>query len=57
MMGQICGILQNVLKETGDWQIYPFAAHDLIAQGRVQIDDRTVFIDGKEMPDYGYRLD
>jgi len=57
MMGNICGILQNVLKETGDWDIYPFAVHDLIAQGRVQIDDRTVSIDGRVMPDDGYRLD
>jgi len=57
IMGTICSSLQDVLKVTGDWKIYPFAVHDLIAQGRVQIADRTVYIDGKEMPEYGYRID
>ena len=57
MMGHVCSVLQNELKEKGDWQIYPFAVHDLIAKGRVHVDDRTVSIDGKEIPEYGYRLD
>ena len=57
IMGNICRNLQDVLKATGDWKIYPFAVHDLIAQGRVQIDNRTVYIDDREMPEYGYRLD
>jgi phosphoribosylglycinamide formyltransferase-1 len=57
IMGNICKNLQNALKVAGDWKIYPFAVHDLIAQGRVQIADRTVYIDGKEMPEYGYRID
>ena len=57
IMGNICSKLQDALKVAGDWKIYPFAVHDLIAQGRVQIADRTVYIDGKEMPEYGYRLD
>jgi hypothetical protein len=49
--------LQNELKIKGDWEIYPFAVHDLIAQGRVAVDRRTVYIDGKKIPEYGYRLD
>jgi len=57
MMGQVCRNLQDVLKVMGDWKIYPFAVHDLIAQGRVQLDGRTVYIDNKEMPEYGYRMD
>jgi len=57
MMGRICSHLQDALKVAGDWKIYPFAVHDLIAQGRVQIADRTVYIDGREMPEYGYRID
>jgi len=57
IMGNICRKLQDTLKVAGDWKIYPFAAHDLIAKGRVQIADRTVYIDGKEMPEYGYRID
>ncbi|MFC2026879.1 phosphoribosylglycinamide formyltransferase [Chloroflexota bacterium] len=57
IMGNICGSLQDTLKVAGDWKIYPFAVHDLIAQGRVQIAARTVYIDGREMPEYGYRID
>jgi len=57
MMELICKNLQEALKVAGDWKIYPFAVHDLIARGRVQIDGSTVYVDGKEMPEYGYRLD
>ena len=57
IMGKICNNLQDALKVSGDWRIYPFAVHDLIAQGRVQIADRTVYIDGREMPEHGYRID
>ena len=49
--------LQNNLKEEGDWVIYPFAVHDLLAKNRVALEDRTVYIDGKPMPEYGYRMD
>ncbi|MDD5289097.1 MAG: hypothetical protein PHY28_08325, partial [Dehalococcoidales bacterium] len=56
-MEHICSNLQDVLKVKGDWEIYPFAVHDLISQGRVAVDGRTVYIDGKKMPTCGYRLD
>jgi phosphoribosylglycinamide formyltransferase 1 len=55
MMEDIGAKLQNALKVMGDWKIYPLAVHDLIAPGRVAIDGRVVYIDGKEMPEYGYR--
>ena len=57
MMELICKNLQEALKVAGDWKIYPFAVHDLIARGRVQIDGNTVYVDDKEMPEYGYRID
>jgi phosphoribosylglycinamide formyltransferase-1 len=57
MMELISKELQAALKAAGDWKIYRFAVHDLIAQGRVQIDGRTVYVDGKKMPEYGYRID
>jgi folate-dependent phosphoribosylglycinamide formyltransferase PurN len=53
----VCSSLQDELKVTGDWKIYPFAVHDLIAQGRVEIDENTVYIDSQPMPPPGYRLD
>ncbi len=56
-MGDICIRLQGALKIKGDWEIYPFAVHDLIAQGRVAVDGRAVYINGKQMPAWGYRLD
>lgn len=57
MMELICKNLQEALKVAGDWKIYPFAVHDLIAQGRVQIDGNTVYVDDRKMPECGYRID
>ncbi|OGO39491.1 MAG: hypothetical protein A2147_07790 [Chloroflexi bacterium RBG_16_57_8] len=57
MMKLVCENLQEALKVAGDWMIYPFAVHDLIGRGRVEVDDRTIYIDGKRMPEYGYRMD
>lgn len=56
IMEHICKNLMDILKVKGDWEIYPFAVHDLIAKGRVSVDGRTVYVDDKQMPDYGYRL-
>ncbi len=49
--------IQEVLKVEGDWQIYPFAVHELIAKGRVSMDGRTVYVDGVEMPEEGWQVD
>ena len=57
IMQLICRNLQEARKVAGDWKIYPFAVHDLIARGRVHIDGKTVYVDGKKMPEYGYRLE
>ncbi len=46
--------LQRELKTFGDWEIYPFGVHDLIARGRVEIDGRDIFIDGIPIPETGY---
>ena len=47
IMERICSRLQDMLKVKGDWEIYPFAVHDLISRGRVAVDGRVVYIDGK----------
>jgi folate-dependent phosphoribosylglycinamide formyltransferase PurN len=49
--------IQEVLKVGGDWKIYPFAVHELIAKGRVALDGRTVYIDGVPMPAEGWQVD
>jgi phosphoribosylglycinamide formyltransferase 1 len=49
--------IQEVLKVEGDWKIYPFAVHELIAKGRVALDGRTVYIDGIQMPPEGWQVD
>jgi phosphoribosylglycinamide formyltransferase-1 len=49
--------IQGVLRDKGDWEIYPFAVHELIAKGRVALEDRTVYIDGVRMPEEGWQVD
>jgi phosphoribosylglycinamide formyltransferase 1 len=49
--------IQEILRVEGDWQIYPFAVHGLIAKGRVALDGRTVYIDGVQMPPEGWQVD
>jgi len=56
-MKAVCKSLQDALKKVGDWQLYPFGVHDLIVRGRVKVDGRAVYVDGRKMPDYGYRMD
>ena len=56
-MKAVCKSLQDALKKAGDWQLYPFGVHDLIARGRVKVTGRAVYVDGRKMPDYGYRMD
>jgi phosphoribosylglycinamide formyltransferase-1 len=56
-MEQVCAALQEALKVAGDWQIYPFGVHDLIAKGRVELEDRRVLVDKRELPVFGYRMD
>jgi len=49
--------IQGALRVEGDWQIYPFAVHQLIGEGRVALDGRTVYIDGVQMPEEGWQVD
>jgi len=54
---RICRLLQDTLKVAGDWQIYPYAVHQLIARGRVSLEGRTIYVDGKPLPLYGLRME
>ena len=55
-MELICRALQDGLKVAGDWKIYPFVIHELIARGRVALDGRQVFVDDKVLPVQGYPI-
>lgn len=57
VLQEVSTAIQGVLRDEGDWRIYPFAVHDLIAKGRVALDDRTVYIDGVQMPEEGWQVD
>jgi hypothetical protein len=57
VMRQLCTSLQSALKKAGDWEVFPYAVHALVARGRAQVVDRVVYVDGRQMPDYGYRMD
>jgi folate-dependent phosphoribosylglycinamide formyltransferase PurN len=54
---EVSANIQEVLKVEGDWQIYPFAVHELISKGRAALDGRTLYIDGVQMPEEGWQVD
>jgi folate-dependent phosphoribosylglycinamide formyltransferase PurN len=56
MMKRVCEVLLPALKVAGDWEIYPFAVR-IIGEGRVEVEDRTIYLDGKPLPGHGYRMD
>lgn len=55
-MEHTCRLLQEKLKVEGDWIIYPFAVHDLIAKGRVEVADRDVYVDNIKLPRNGFGI-
>ncbi len=57
LIKRICQSLQSQLKKKGDWEIYPFGVHELISRGRVEVEGRNIFVDGKTLPPTGYRMD
>lgn len=57
VMRLVCENLQESLKVHGDWEIYPFGVHDLIGRGRVEVDGKAIYVDGKVLPQHGFRLE
>ncbi len=53
-MIKVCNALPQVLKEKGDWEIYPLGV-DMIARGKVALEGRRVYLDEQLLPEYGYR--
>jgi phosphoribosylglycinamide formyltransferase 1 len=49
--------MQEKIRREGEWRIYPFAVHQLIAKGRLGIDQNdNIYVDGKEVPKEGYQF-
>ncbi|HEX3034064.1 MAG TPA: formyltransferase family protein [Thermodesulfobacteriota bacterium] len=49
--------MQEKIRREGEWKIFPFTVHNLIANGRVGIDEEdNVYIDGERMPKEGYQF-
>jgi folate-dependent phosphoribosylglycinamide formyltransferase PurN len=52
-MKRVCEVLLPELKVAGDWEIFPLAVQ-LIADGRVEVDDKAIYVDGKQLLPHGY---
>ncbi|HSE83584.1 MAG TPA: formyltransferase family protein [Thermodesulfobacteriota bacterium] len=49
--------MQEKIRREGEWKIFPFAVHHLIAKGRISIDEEdNVYVDGEKMPREGYQF-
>ena len=47
--------MNELIRSQGEWRIYPYAVHNLIAGGRIGIDaDDNVYLDGKKLGKEGY---
>jgi folate-dependent phosphoribosylglycinamide formyltransferase PurN len=53
MMKRVCEALLPELKVAGDWEIFPLAVQ-LISEGRVEVDGKTIYVDGKQLTSNGY---
>lgn len=49
--------MEERIREQGEWRLFPFAVHDLIANGRVAIDEgKNIYVDGSRMGKSGFSL-
>ena len=49
--------MEEKIREQGEWKLFPFAVHDLIANGRVAIDEEgNVYVDGRRAGESGFSL-
>ena len=49
--------MEKKIREQGEWKLFPFAVHDLIANGRVAIDGgNNVYVDGRKVGESGFSL-
>ncbi len=49
--------MEEKIREQGEWKLFPFVVHDLIANGRVAIDgENNIYVDGRETGKCGFSL-
>ena len=49
--------MEEKIREQGEWKLFPFAVHDLIANGRVAIDgENNIYVDGRKVGESGFSL-
>lgn len=47
--------MEEKIREQGEWNLFPFVVHDLIANGRVSIDEENnVYVDGQKAGESGF---
>ena len=49
--------MNKKIREQGEWKLFPFVIHDLIANGKVAIDHKNnIYINGEKMSKKGLQL-
>lgn len=49
--------MEEKTREQGEWMLFPFVVHDLIANGRVAIDEeKNIYVDGRRTGKSGFSL-
>ena len=49
--------MEEKIREQGEWKLFPFVVHDLIANGRVTIDEKNnIYVDGLQTGRSGFSL-
>ena len=49
--------MEKRIREQGEWKLFPFVVHDLIANGRIAIDgENNVYVDGRKVGGSGFSL-
>lgn len=49
--------MEEKIREQGEWKLFPFVVHDLIANARVAIDgENNIYVDGQKVGETGFSL-
>ena len=49
--------MEEKIREQGEWKLFPFVVHGLIANGRAAIDgENNIYVDGQKTGESGFSL-